>query len=613
MKTPSAAADPPVSPGDPGAPGSPEHLGSTEEPATLGLAPGSRLFRASLGWGLLWLATPGLLSASGSALLAVIGIAFWGAAVVHPTTTNAAGRPRRWAARWAEYVPAFLGSAGFMLWIRFITVGGLGAIAWAHGLFALLAGWIVRRLDAHFAPWRGAGRTLAIGLAWWSVEILRETGAGFLGLVWMQLGDHAHHHDWLAGGARVFGPEGLTLVLALCGGALASVAIAVRAGRVWNGALAVAGAALVTAALCGAWTSAPEVELGPRVLLVQPGFEQERKQFADPFDNFESGRLLTLDAVAAAEAAGEGIDLVCWGETMLYVPLMEGLEQALADGIQAPAWEESFDLQLVRDYLDLERRTVQARLLERLPEGTSFAAGAEVHAVRGDPPAIRRVNGLVLYDADGVRAPAAGKRHLVPAAETMLGFERYTPVRQLAVATAGYVPGFAPAERTAVLSFETKAGRTYRFGGSICFDNAYMDPFTDAAQEGIDFHLVVSNEAWYRTSYEFDQMLAFSRLAAIATGRTVVRATNSGVSALFDPAGRELDRIRVDGRDRGVRGTLVARVPVPTDPTHRTAYVSWGRRLQLAAAYVLLAVVLLAACYGRLVRKRPSAGGAGPL
>ena len=71
-----------------------------------------------------------------------------------------------------------------------------------------------------------------------------------------------------------------------------------------------------------------------------------------------------------------------------------------------------------------------------------------------------------------------------------------------------------------MLELVTRDDRTFRFGATVCFDNAFLAPYTDPAAEGpLDFHLVVSNEAWYRTSFEMDQMVAFSRLIALATGR----------------------------------------------------------------------------------------------
>jgi apolipoprotein N-acyltransferase len=116
----------------------------------------------------------------------------------------------------------------------------------------------------------------------------------------------------------------------------------------------------------------------------------------------------------------------------------------------------------------------------------------------------------------------------------------------------------------------------------VCFDNVYDDPYTTPVREGrLDFHLVCSNEAWYERSYEYDQMVAFSRLIAIETGRTVVRATNAGISVVLDPAGREVARLEgPGGEDRMVAGTLAVVVPVPDDPgAEATPFVRFERVL----------------------------------
>ena len=97
--------------------------------------------------------------------------------------------------------------------------------------------------------------------------------------------------------------------------------------------------------------------------------------------------------------------------------------------------------------------------------------------------------------------------------------------------------------------------------------------------EPVDLHLVVSNEAWYETSCEMDQMIAFSRVFALMTGRSFVRATNSGVSAVLAPDGRELGRVRdAAGVDRAVAGHGAWTVPVPaTDDRAIPPYVAWSR------------------------------------
>jgi apolipoprotein N-acyltransferase len=206
----------------------------------------------------------------------------------------------------------------------------------------------------------------------------------------------------------------------------------------------------------------------------------------------------------------------------------------------------------------------------------------------------------------------AGKRHLAPGGETMLGLERLALVRDYIHEVAGYVPDFLAAERTGLLELETRAGRRYRFGATSCFDNAfpqaYAEPLTRAA---LDFHLVVSNEAWYLESPEMDQMIAFSRLEALATGRALVRATNAGISAVLGPDGRELARLTVDGEDKLVTGTLAVTVPVPAEEGARRPPFVFTWAWWNAAAMLLPALLALLAGR-RAVTSAGEGGSPGP-
>ena len=192
----------------------------------------------------------------------------------------------------------------------------------------------------------------------------------------------------------------------------------------------------------------------------------------------------------------------------------------------------------------------------------------------------------------------------------MLGLEHLGMVREVILELAGYIPDFlGPVGDDPVLAFSTRDGRSYRLGAAVCFDNAFDDVFTDAVRRAdVDFHVVVSNEAWFETSQESEQMLAFSRLAALSTGRAVVRATQSGTSIVIGPDGRDVARlIDARGEDEMVRGYLLATVPVPlasrtpfeasgrpSDVPERTPFVRL-ERLWFALFTVLPALALLAA------------------
>ncbi|MEO2146003.1 MAG: hypothetical protein ABGY32_08910, partial [bacterium] len=108
----------------------------------------------------------------------------------------------------------------------------------------------------------------------------------------------------------------------------------------------------------------------------------------------------------------------------------------------------------------------------------------------------------------------------------------------------------------------------------------------------LDLHLVLSNEAWYEKSVEMDHMVAFSRLAAISTGRSIARATNSGVTLVLNPEGRTTAILAPDGEAKMARGTLLATIPVPLDPAQGPT--PWARSQHFQTPLLgLLSLILL--------------------
>jgi apolipoprotein N-acyltransferase len=459
-------------------------------------------------------------------------------------------------------------------WSALVWWGSLLFIGPGHGLYLVLAGLCLRRLSPRYPM------VLAVPAAYVGLETLRAVIEPPLGLPWMRLGTNAHAVEWFAGSARVWGVGGLSFVTAATSGACVDLALAwrdrsprarLRAGLVACGPLALA-------ALLGVVLAAPESRPGPRVLLVQPAFPQERKM--EPAERsvlFLETYELTRQSLRSLENASELPDLVAWGETMLHMPVIDrALVGAVRAGARADPWaglepENPGDptlLEILHRWLAIERDWVDAGLFGAgegvgiLPQGTAFVSGAEYLTSRDGR--VRRQNTVVLWTGPEQRLAPVAKRHLVPGAESLLGLERFRIVRDSLFALANYVPDLLGETGDSRLSFVDRAGRRWTFAASICFDNAFDDPYTRPVRAGsVDFHLVLSNEAWFKDSQEFDQMLAFSRLIAISTGRSVVRATNSGVSAVFDPSGREVARLERAGRDRGVSGTLTAVVPVP--------------------------------------------------
>jgi apolipoprotein N-acyltransferase len=543
----------------------------------------ARGLASAAAWALLVLGSPGFLTRDGLWPLVPLGLGLWGAFAARPL-----GEHRR-RALVVEALIAGVGYTALMWWVAYVVPLALVYFVLGYAVYFGCTGALARALRSVLPL------GLACAIAWTSVEVVRDLLPPPFGLGWLRLGHALNAQAWIAPSARVFGVEGLGFVVACAGGLLAELLVARCVARA---TLVVTAAALLTALGLARLGRGVGTESGPRVLLVQPALEQQVKQFDSAEDVYRRVHEETLAAVHAARERGEDIDLVCWGETMLPLLVLDpAVGPAYGRGLRPPPWFGPFSAEDVIQWARLERRIVAEEILHDLPPGTSFLSGVEVLDVVGEE--LRRRNANLLWNPDGSRAGMAAKRFLVPGAETMLGLERFDVVRAVVEALVSYVPDFAPAERTGVLALATRDGRRFRFGASVCFDNAFLEPYVEPllassapGAGGLDFHLVTSNEAWYHESCELDQMVAFSRLIALSTGRAIVRATNSGVTLVLGPEGEEVGRLTREGRDRSVAGSLLVTVPVPRDrsvPLYPRTRDLWRGLLVLGALVPLAA------------------------
>jgi apolipoprotein N-acyltransferase len=542
-------------------------------------------------------AGPGALTAAGSPLGA-LGIGLWALTASRPG-------PRKARVEWLCGAVAFTAQT---TWMGLVFLAAMPAVFIGWGLWAMYPGALLRRLAQRLPL------SVATPLAWVGFEALLAWTKTPIGLSWLRLGHYVSDWPELAGSARVWGDLGLGFVLAALAGLLADGLRARHEGSSIPRASLLGGLSplLLAAAFTLAWRP-PMTMAGPRLLLVQPSFEQKRKQVTgDPRQLLAESYELTVQALEANRAGGGAEpDLVAWGESMLFTSIMEeGLEQVIGE-LEVDPWsywaaqDAGERAQSVRDWNAAETWVVgnlmgnPARSTPRLlPEGTSFLAG--VDSVVAHEGRLRGAVGAALWGPAGERRGVASKVHLAPGGETMVGLENFELVRDTIYEIANYVPDRLAAEETSTLHLEGREGGGWDFGLSICFDNAYADPYAGPLRRGpMDFHLVVSNEAWYERTQELDQMVAFSKVLAIATGRSMARVANSGVTLVLGPDGQELSRLRVDGEDRMVRGFLVADVPVPIaeERARVTPYVHLQAYL-LPLGSLLPLLVLLFACRG---------------
>ena len=77
-----------------------------------------------------------------------------------------------------------------------------------------------------------------------------------------------------------------------------------------------------------------------------------------------------------------------------------------------------------------------------------------------------------------------------------------------------------------------------RVGESICYESIYPQLWRSQNLQGAKLFVNLTNDAWFFKTAAPYQHLAVNVLRAVETGRPVLRAANTGISAVIDPFGR---------------------------------------------------------------------------
>jgi apolipoprotein N-acyltransferase len=197
-----------------------------------------------------------------------------------------------------------------------------------------------------------------------------------------------------------------------------------------------------------------------------------------------------------------------------------------------------------------------AQIAGLLPKGTVLITGS----VRAPdvPPGTRitrAYNSIYVIDHDGTVLSVYDKLHLVPFGEYLpfqdwmekLGFVQLTKVQ------GGFIPGTL--RRTLAVPNAPRALPL------ICYEAVF--PGDVAARDDRPGWIVnLTNDGWFGISTGPYQHLQQARLRAIEEGLPVVRAANTGISAVIDPLGRIVARLGL-----GVEGVLDSSLPSAIAPT----------------------------------------------
>jgi apolipoprotein N-acyltransferase len=227
-------------------------------------------------------------------------------------------------------------------------------------------------------------------------------------------------------------------------------------------------------------------------------------------------------------------------------------------------------------YLNTEPDAI-AQIAALLPEGTVLITGSDR---TGPPPpsaasADTHTSIYVIDHRGSVRA-LYDKVHLVPFGEFLpfqyllerVGLQQLTKVAGGIVAgerrQSMPVPGAPPALPL------------------LCYEVIFADEMT-ARGERPGWLLNLTNDGWFGISSGPYQHFAQARLRAIEQGLPLVRAANTGISAVVDPLGRIIRSLPL-----GTEGLLDAPLPQAIAPTLYSRFGDGPAGLWLAAALVVV-------------------------
>lgn len=207
----------------------------------------------------------------------------------------------------------------------------------------------------------------------------------------------------------------------------------------------------------------------------------------------------------------------------------------------------------------------------------------------------RFYNSAYVLGKDGNVNGIYNKVHLVP-------FGEYTPlVRYLPFLEKITAQGAGFASGGGHYPISTPIGKV---GILICYEGVFPHITNTAVAKGAQFLVNLTNDAWYeRTSAAF-QHLSFYVFRAVETDRYVLRAANTGISAIIDPRGRIAAKTPLF-EERVLRGNFGLR-------DSRTPYVRYGDYFILVAWLVLATAITVQSVRNGKTRAHPQVRSPSP-
>jgi apolipoprotein N-acyltransferase len=375
--------------------------------------------------------------------------------------------------------------AGVCYWIQFVLA--------VHGGVGETEGWALLALFAAAKGIHMGVFALGAGILmrrWWATPsvaalwVALEATHGSLGFAWLALGNAGIDMGLPLRLAPITGVWGISFLFAMMGTALALAALGrPRAELLW----------LLPVLFTLLLPPLPDAVRGRETaLLVQPNLSENEEWTAESFDRMLNEQLaLTLRGALAQPQRPPSI--IVWPE------------------VPAPLYYDQ----------DPHFR----RYANQLAETTKayFLAGVVGRTVDGAP-----TNSAELVSPDGDAVSRYDKVHLVP-------FGEYVPwpfgwlTRKISTEAGDFAAG----SRVVV----SPVG-AHKLGAFICYESVFPGFVGEFVNRGAEVLFNISNDGWFGRSAARQQHLEILRMRAAENRRWILRATNDGVTATIDSAGR---------------------------------------------------------------------------
>jgi apolipoprotein N-acyltransferase len=448
---------------------------------------------------------------------------------------------------------AFYVDAETFAWMMPVILGGL---------VVLLAAFWGAACGVAVVLWSGgAVRLVLLAAAFAGAEWLR--GHVLTGFPWNTLGYAVAASDALSQLAALGGVYALTFMVVLVAAAPALLGddddrhvAGLSAGTIGFGCIAALGGALwVTGyGLLSAPDDEGDAATRTAVRIVQPDIDQAIKWDPDYASEIFTTYLELSDTATSPQTSGiADVDVLVWPESALPFFLEES-PYALA------------------------------AIAALLPEHVTLLTGALRRT--GTSEETQVFNSVLALDAEARTVARYDKFHLVPYGEYLPLEDLLARVgfRKLVTVPLGFSAGTAPVT-LAVPGVPP-------FSPLVCYEIAFPRAVLDDSDRP-EWLLNVTNDAWFGTTVGPRQHLQHARFRAIEEGLPVVRAANTGISAVIDARGRIVESL-----GQGQRGVIDFRLPAARA---MTLYVRWGD-------WILAAFVAFGFTFGtaaRILEGRP--------